>query len=429
MELLGVGFVVLFALLFLGLPIGFALALVGVAGFVLFVGWLPAMAMIGQVATDTALNYNFSVLPLFVLMGNFISRARLADELYTAANAFLGHRRGGLSMATVVACGGFAAVSGSSVACAATMTRVSVPTMRRFGYDAGFAAGTVAAGGTLGILIPPSIGMVIYSIITDTELGRLLIAGIVPGILTVLLYMAAITLTTAIDPRLGPRAARAAWAERWRALRRVWGMVVLFLIVLGGIYLGVFTPTEAASIGAFGSFLFVLLRRRLDFAGFVAVLIQSARTSAMLFVVLVGALLFANFVTVAGLPSAMERWISGLELAPIAVLLVIMAIYLLLGCLLEPTAMMLLTVPVFFPVAILLGFDPVWFGVFVVIVTEIGMITPPIGLNVFVVKAILQDIAPSAIYRGILPFLGADIVRVAALILFPGLALWLPSFM
>ena len=206
-------------------------------------------------------------------------------------------------------------------------------------------------------------------------------------------------------------------------------MVVLFLIVLGGIYLGVFTPTEAASIGAFGSFLFVLLRRRLDFAGFVAVLIQSARTSAMLFVVLVGALLFANFVTVAGLPSAMERWISGLELAPIAVLLVIMAIYLLLGCLLEPTAMMLLTVPVFFPVAILLGFDPVWFGVFVVIVTEIGMITPPIGLNVFVVKAILQDIAPSAIYRGILPFLGADIVRVAALILFPGLALWLPSFM
>ena len=213
MELLGVGFVVLFGLLFLGLPIGFALALVGVAGFVLFVGWLPAMAMIGQVATDTALNYNFSVLPLFVLMGNFISRARLADELYTAANAFLGHRRGGLSMATVVACGGFAAVSGSSVACAATMTRVSVPTMRRFGYDAGFAAGTVAAGGTLGILIPPSIGMVIYSIITDTELGRLLIAGIVPGILTGLLYM------TAITPDHGDRPEAGA-ASRTRRLGR-----------------------------------------------------------------------------------------------------------------------------------------------------------------------------------------------------------------
>lgn len=424
-----VGFLILFALLFLGVPIAFGMAIVGSLGFAYLVDWTPALAMLGQIAYETSLSYSLSVLPLFILMGNFITQAGLSRELYNTANAFLGHRRGGLAMATIVACGGFAAVCGSSLATAATMAKVSIPSMRRFGYADSLAAGSIAAGGTLGILIPPSVILVLYGIMTSTDIGKLFIAGVVPGLVGVLLYMAAVAVATAVNPSLGPPGERFGWGERLRSLAGVWGVLVLFSVVMGGIYLGVFTPTEAAGIGASGAFLFALGRRSLTWRTLFQVLIETARTSSMMFIVLIGALLFSNFINVAGLPRELSDWINRLDLSPLVIVLYILAIYILLGCVLESLSMMLLTVPIFFPIVLGLGFDPVWFGIIVVIVIEISLITPPIGLNVFVMKAVLPDVPTSSIFRGVAVFIAADIVRLTLLVLFPVITLYLPSFM
>jgi len=429
MTLLLLGFAVLFALLFAGVPIGFSMGLVGVAGFGLIVGWQPALAMVGQVATDAALNHAFSVIPLFILMGNFISHSRIAEELYDAAYAFFGHRRGGLAMATIVGSGGFAAVSGSSIACASTMVNIAVPPMKKYGYNAGFAAGSVAAGGTLGILIPPSIGMVIYALITQIPLGKLLIAGIIPGILTIVIYVFAISVAIRIKPELGPPGEKLSWATRINSLKYVWPVAVIFFVVLGGIYFGVFTPTEAAGIGAFGAFFISIMRRAFTLAQFFHIVLKTIQTSAMLFIILVGALLFANFVTVAGLPNMLESWIIQLHIAPTMVLLLILFIYLLLGCVMESTGLVLLTVPIFFPVIVSLGIDPIWFGIFVLVVVEVGLITPPIGMNVFVVKSMLPNVPVTSIYKGIVPFLGGDVVRITLFILFPEIVLFLPKLM
>jgi C4-dicarboxylate transporter, DctM subunit len=424
-----IGFAVLFAMLFLGVPMGASMAIVGVAGFTLLVGLGPALSMVGQVAVDTVVSYSFSVLPLFILMGAFLSHSRLADDLYNASNAFLGHRRGGLALATIVACGGFAAVCGSSTAAAATMTRVAVPPMKRYGYDIGFAAGTVAAGGTLGILIPPSVIMVIYGLMTENDIGKLFVAGILPGIVAMALYMFAVVATTTWRPELAPPGARAAWPDRWRSLARVWGVLALFALVIGGIYGGVFTPNEAAGIGAAGAFLFAVGRGAFTFRQLVAVLTETTCTTAMMFFVIIGALLFSNFVTVAGLPNALGGWVSGLDASPMTVLLAIVAIYLVLGCILDSISMVLLTVPIFYPVIVQLGFDPIWFGIILVVVVEIGLITPPIGINVFMVKAMLPDVPLYTVFNGIYPFIAADLVRLAILIAFPIITLYLPSLM
>lgn len=424
-----IGFAVLFALLFLGLPIAFGMALVGFVGFAFFVGWAPAMAMVGQITYETALTYGLSVLPLFVLMGNFVNQARLSEELYDASYAFLGHRRGGLAMATLVACGGFSAVCGSSLATAATMAKVAMPSMRRFGYADSLAAGAVAAGGTLGILIPPSVLLVIYGIMTSTDIGKLFAAGILPGILGVLLYMGAVWAVTRIRPELGPPGEPRDLAARLRALRSVWGVLLLFLTVMGGIYFGVFTPTEAAGIGASGAFLFALTRRTLTPGTLVAVLIETTRTTAMMFMVLMGALVFSNFMNVAGLPRTLSDSIGHLEIAPILVILAMIAVYLVLGCIFESLSMVLLTVPVFFPIVQDLGFDPIWFGIIVVVVTEISLITPPIGLNVFVLKSVFPEIPTGTLFRGVAAFIVVDLVRLAVLVLAPGVVLVLPSFM
>jgi len=429
LVVLATGFVLLFALLFLGLPIAFGLLLIGAGGFAAIVGTQPALAMVGQMASDTGLTYNFSVLPLFILMGNFVARSRLAEELYDAANAFLGHLPGGLAMATIVAAGGFSTVCGSSVACAATMTKVSVPTMRSFGYAPGFAGGTVAAGGTLGILIPPSMAMVLYAIITETDLGRLFIAGVVPGVLMIACYLVAIGVAIRIKPEWGPAGARSEWAARWRALGAVWGIVLLFCLVLGGIYFGVFTPTEAAGIGAAGAFLFAWLRGELGWRGLYDILLDSVVTSSMMFFVLIGALLFTNFVNVAGLPGLAGEWISGLGIGKTGLILLLVVIYLALGCILEPVSIMLLTVPVFFPITKAVGIDPIWFGIFLVVMIEVGLITPPIGMNVFVVKALLPDVPSRAIFAGVLPFLAADAVLISLIIAFPAIVLFLPDLM
>ncbi|MGE4086307.1 MAG: TRAP transporter large permease [Vicinamibacterales bacterium] len=422
------GFAALFALIFLRVPIAVATLIVGGVGFAAKVGTAPALAMVAQITYDTGLTYGFSVLPLFILMGNFVNRAGFSDELYAASYAFLGHRRGGLAMATVVACGGLSSISGSSYATAATMVKVAMPPMRRFGYADSLAAGSIAAGGTLGILIPPSIVLVIYGIITETDIGALFVAGIVPGIIGMFGYAAAVAVTTRLRPELGPPGERQPWAARLRSLTGVWGVLVLFALVMGGIYGGVFTPTEAAGIGAAGAFLFALARTR-SLRGLFEVFVESGRTTAMIFFVIIGALVFANFINISGLPSQLSGWAQALDVPPIVVVLAIMAVYVVLGCVLESLSMILLTVPTFYPLVIGLGFDPVWFGIIVVVVTEISLITPPIGLNVFVVRSLLPDVATGTIFRGVMPFIAADVVRLLLFIFVPGIILFLPALM
>ena len=432
-----IAFAILLLLVALRVPIAFAMGLVGFAGFGLTVGWSPSMAMAVNVTYETGLAYSLSVVPLFILMGNFVRQAGLSDELYTASYAFLGHRRGGLAMATVVACGGFSAVCGSSLATAATMSKVAMPPMRRFGYADSLAAGSIAAGGTLGILIPPSVILVIYGIMTESDIGRLFIAGVVPGILGILLYLVAVKATVMLNPAAGPPGERLDWPARWRALAGVWGVLVLFIIVIGGIYGGVFTPTEAGGIGAFGGFLFALLRRRLAWRDLVQILTESVRTTAMIFTILIGALIFSNYINVAGMPSQLGTLVTSYDLSPLVVVLLIMMIYVALGCVLESLSMILLTVPVFYPLVQAMDFgtlvDPdmvlIWFGIVIVVVTEISLITPPVGLNVFVLNGMLPDVRLATIFKGVTPFWIVDIVRLALLVLIPTISLWLPSLM
>ena len=423
------GFVSLFLLLFMGLPIAFGMTLVGFIGFAYLVDWGPALAMLGQIAFETPLSYALSVLPLFILMGNFITEAGLSQDLYRSASAFLGHRRGGVAMATVVACGGFAAVCGSSLATAATMAKVSIPEMRRFGYADSLAAGAIAAGGTLGILIPPSVILVLYGIMTSTDIGALFIAGMIPGLIGIVFYIGAVALATKLNPALGPPGERVQWSQRLYSLFGIWGVLVLFAVVMGGIYFGVFTPTEAAGVGAGGGFLFALGKRRLSWTSLLKVLVDTARTSTMMFMVLIGALIFSNFINIAGLPSQLSDLLASVDLTPMMIFLCILALYLILGCVLESLSMMLLTLPIFFPIVQALGFDPVWFGIILVIVIEISLITPPIGLNVFVMKATLPDVATSDIFKGVSLFIVADVLRLALLVLIPSLILFLPSMM
>ncbi len=429
MVTVSLGFVALFVLLLLRIPIAFGMAIVGTFGFAYYLGLAPALSSIGNTATDMVMVYDFSVLPLFVLMGNFVARSGISYDLYEASNRWLGHRRGGLAMATIVACGGFSAVCGSSLATAATMAKVAMPPMRRFGYADSLASGSIAAGGTLGILIPPSIALVFYGIMTETDIGHLFAAGIIPGILGIALYSAAVVVVTRINPELGPPGEPAPWPERFRALRGVWGMLVLFVIVMGGIYVGFFTPTEAAGIGATGAFVIALARGKLTTRVTIEILAESGRTTATLMSLLIGSLLFANFINVSRLPNVLADWFVTVDIPPLAVVVICVAIYIVLGCILESISMMLLTVPVFYPVMQTLGLDLVWFGIVVVVVIEISLITPPIGLNVFVLNAMLPDVKLTEIFRGVMPFVGADLVRITLIVFFPWLSLFLPSFM
>jgi C4-dicarboxylate transporter DctM subunit len=429
MNIAIIGFLALLALLLLRLPIAFCLALVGGTGFAYVVGLKPALEMAGQILFDSVLSYSFSVVPLFILMGNFASESRLSQELYDFAYAFVGHRRGGLAMATVVACGGFGAVCGSSLATAATMAKVAMPSMRRYGYSEGLATGAIAAGGSLGILIPPSVVMVLYGIITENDIGKLFIAGIIPGLVEILSYLGVISLITHLRPELGPRGDLVSWSNRIRALRSVWGIALLFLVVLGGIYLGVFTPTEAGGIGATGAFVFALSRRTLNMSSILKVLVETGYTTAMVFIVLFGGLMFANFVNVAGMPKALVKLVEQVNLGPLGVLSSILVIYLVLGCVMDTIGMMVLTVPVFYPLMMTLGFDPIWFGIIVVVVMEMALITPPVGLNVFVLKSVLPEIPLGIMFRGIAPFVAADVTRLSLLVAFPALAIYLPSLL
>ena len=378
---------------------------------------------------ETALTYGLSVIPMFVLMGYIAGEAGLNESLYRACNAWLGHRRGGLALATIGGCGAFAAICGSSLATAATMAQIALPEMRRYKYADELATGAVAAGGTIGILIPPSVIMVIYGLLTETSISALFLAGIVPGILTVAGFMAAISIMTRINPKLGPPAARTPMRERLKALRSVWGTAALFLVVIGGLYIGVFSPTEAASVGAVGAFVLGLINRKSPRQLLATTLIDTVKTTAMIFTVLTGAILFNNFLILASVPNLVSDWIGALPLGKTAVLLVIIGMYFVLGCLLDSLAMILLTIPIVFPIVKALNYDPVWFGIIIVMVVELGLITPPIGMNVFVIKGITKDVPLETIFRGVTPFIIAQIILILILIAFPSIALWLPSTM
>ena len=411
-------------------PVGMAMGLVGVTGFAYLVGGAPALKIVGHTSMRTVTDYTFGVIPMFLLMGAFVSNSGMSRELFRAANAFVGHLKGGLGIATIAACAGFAAISGSSVATAATFATVAYPEMRRYDYPQSFATGVIAAGGTLGAMLPPSTVLAVYGIITEQDIGKLFIAGIIPG------------LAGGVDAHDHDRDHRQRAAEvscrparaipgrsALAGLRDVWATLLLFVFVIGGLYGGLFTPTEAGGMGAGGALLIGVARGRLSRPEIRRSLLQAVRTAAAVLTVLIGALLFGYFLTVTQTPQKVTAFLTGLGLGRYGVLALIMLMYLVLGCLMDALAMIILTIPIIFPVITQLGFDPIWFGVIIVMTVELGLIHPPVGMNVFVIKSVVQDVSFSTIFVGVLPFIVTDLIRLVILIAFPILALYLPSHM
>ncbi|MGE0315408.1 MAG: TRAP transporter large permease [Lautropia sp.] len=423
------GFAALFTLALAGLPLGFTMAVVGLAGFAWYRGAEPAFAMAAQQVVDIGMSYGLTVIPLFVLMGSFIFKAGVANDLFSTAQRWLGGMRGGLAHASLGACAGFGAVCGSSLATAATMTRVAVPEMRRYGYDDAFSGATIAAGGTIGILIPPSVPMVIYGILTETDIGKLFAAGVIPGIALTLLYMAAVWLTARTRPQVVGQVTRSTWAERFLALRGLLPAGLLFTFVFGGLYLGIFTPTESAGLGAAGALGILAMRGRATLQTLREALSESVELTAVILPVTIGAGIFTNFLTMTGLTQNAATWVGSLDVSPLTVVVLMCVIYLMLGCVFDGLAMIFLTIPIFYPIIVGLGLDPVWFGVIVVIVVELGLITPPMGMNVFVVKSLLPEVNTWRMFANIGGFVVAALACLALVIYFPAMALWLPSMM
>ena len=410
-------------------PVGIAMGIVGVVGFGLVTRFETALKLLSLSPITTLTDPNFGLIPLFVLMGALANASGMSGDLFAASNAWLGHRRGGLALATVAACGGFAAICGSSVATAATMSKVALPEMRRYGYNDGLAAGVIAAGGTLGILIPPSVALAIYGIITEQDIGKLFVAGFLPGLLAVLMYMAAVRVVGYWRPEWLPAGERHAWTVRFRSLRSVWPILSVFVFVIGGIFAGIFTPTEAAAMGAGITAIIALATRRLNHQGLYAALRESLITTGSLFVILVGAILFTRFLAITQFPQTFADLMLALGLGKYGTLALILVFYVILGCFMETLAIILLTLPIFFPTIVGLGFDPIWFGVIVVMIIELGLITPPFGLNVFVIKGEAQDVSLKSIYAGVTPFIVADLIRLVILVAFPIIPLYLPNQM
>ena len=425
--LLGLG--ALFVLLAIRTPVAIAMAVVGVIGFGLMNGWAPALSVLVDEAFVISTNYELIVIPLFILMGNFATISGMSRDLYTTAYAWFGHWRGGLASATIAGCAGFAALSGSSVAAAVTMGRVSLPEMRRYDYDSRLATGCIAAGGTLGILIPPSTGFIIYAILTEESIGRLFLAGVLPGILLTALFMVAIYIQTRFNPTLGPAGPRVSVADRFVSVWRASAMIVIVGVTIGGIYLGIFTPTEAAGIGAMLALLLAVVRRRVNKDSMTDVVLQTMRTTGLVFLILIGAHIFNPFLALTKIPADLAALLIGMDIPRVGVMLILMAAYIVLGTFLEGFAMLVLTLPIVFPLVTELGYDPIWFGVIVVIVIEMGLISPPVGVNVFVVKGIAEDVPMRRIFAGIIPFWIAMGVCLLILLAFPEIALFLPNTM
>ncbi|SUB01331.1 Neu5Ac permease [Pannonibacter phragmitetus] len=424
-----VGILILFALLAAGIPISFALAAVGTAGTVAIIGLNPALSLLGQTFFDNSRSYSLSILPLFLMMGNFVVQSGIAQDLYNAAYAWLRHRRGGLAVATVFACGGFSSVCGSSLATASTMAKIALPSMRKYGYPDGLSTASIAAGGTLGILIPPSVILVFYGIMTQQDIGKLFLAGIVPGIIGILGYALAVIISVRIGKLDLPVEPKLPLMDRIRALKGISGAMLLFVFVMGGIYLGVFTPTESAGMGAAGAFLLVIIQRRLNLRQTVLTLYETAKTTAVMFFILFGALTFTNYVNLSGMTQDIQALLNSVGNHPMLIILMITAIYLLLGCVLEGLSMITLTIPVFYPIVAASGFDLIWFGIYVVIVTEVSYITPPVGLNAFVLRSVVRDVSLGTIFRGLGVFVAVDVGRIALILAFPAIVLFVPRMM
>ncbi|MFV0244812.1 MAG: TRAP transporter large permease [Qingshengfaniella sp.] len=427
LSFLGMG--ALLVLMVLRVPIGVAMGTVGVVGFSLVVSWQAGLNLLVNAPYRMMSDYALSVVPMFVLMGVFAGAGGMSRELFDASNAWLGHVRGGLATATVAASGGFAAINGSSVACAATMTTVALPEMRRAGYEAGFGAGVIAAGGTLGAMIPPSVFLLLYGIITEQNVAQLFIAGVIPGTLAMCLYALAIQYVAWRRPGSMPPGRKFTWAERWQSLRGLWATLVLFALVIVGMYGGFVTVTEAAGLGAVGALLIGVVRGKLGPRAILRCLVEALQITAAIFTIAVGAVLFGYFLTVTQMTQNLTSFLTALPLPAYGVLGLVLLVYLVLGAVMDELAIILLTVPIVFPSMVALGFDPVWFGIVLVTTISIGLISPPVGMNVFVINSIARDVKLAAIFRGVLPFIAADIVRILLLCLFPALALWLPGSM
>lgn len=421
-----IGILALIVAIFLRVPIGMAMIAVGAAGFAAISGADAALGLLRGVPYETFANPTYAVVCLFLLMGNFAFKSGISDELFAAVNTWLGRLKGGLAIATVAACGGFAAICGSSVACAVTMGVVAFPEMRKFKYANTLATGCIAAGGTLGILIPPSTVMVLYGIITGQSIGDMFMAGVVPGLIQIVLYIAVVRLWVKARPAEGPAGQSYDMKTKLRSLSRVWSIVALFVVVIGGLYLGVFSPNEAAGVGAFGALLLGLFRCRDRFVFLRDSLEDSVRTSGMCFLVVLGAMIFGYFLTVSRIPAELSGLIAGVVESPLLIVLGVLLVMVVLGCFMDSMAIVLLTVPIFFPLIEAYNINPLWFGILVVRVTEIGLITPPVGLNLFVIKGV-ANVPMGSVFRGVIPFLLADVAHVALLLAFPILSLWLPG--
>ncbi len=425
----GIGLFFLFFFLALRMPVAMTMLVVGFFGTIAISGLEPALSTLGGEAFEIVTTGNLIVIPLFVLMGNLAGVSGMSRDLYDAAYAWVGHFRGGLASATIGGCAGFAALSGSSIASAITMGRVALPEMKRYGYDDALATGAVAAGGTLGILIPPSTGMIIYAVLTEQSIGRLFMAGVIPGLLLTGLFLVAIYIVTKRRPEAGPPGPKANFAHRMATLRRSGVIVGIVLITIGGIYMGIFTPAEAAGVGAFLTLVMALIRRSLTWAKMRFVLLQTLQTSSTVFMILIGAFVFIPFMALSQIPANLVEFLVNLDVGPTGVLIIILTTYIVLGTFLEGLAMLVLTLHITFPTIVELGFDPIWFGVAVVIVLEMGLISPPVGVNVFVVKSVAPDVPMNTIFRGIWPFWIAMAVCLAILVAFPNIALFLPNTM
>jgi tripartite ATP-independent transporter DctM subunit len=405
------------------------MGVVGVVGFGYLVGWSESLSILKTVPYLSLANYGMSVIPLFLLMGSFCFYAGISQQLYHTVYKWLGQFRGGLAMATVGACASFAAVSGSSMATAGAMGTVALPEMKKYKYAASLATGCIAAGGTMGILIPPSITLIVYGLLTEQSIGKLFLAGIIPGILEAVFYIITISILCKRNPVLGPPGEKTSFEEKVVSLKGTWPVLGLFLLVMGGIYMGVFSPTEAGAIGAFGAFVFALAKRQLGRKNLSSALLETGKNTAMLLMILVGASIFGYFLSVSRLPFELSQIVAGLAVSRYIIFAAVLAVYLFLGCFMLPMPLVIVTIPVIFPLVLSLGFDPIWFGIIVVRICEIGQITPPVGLNIFVIRGVAKDVPIGTIYRGVIPFIIADIFHLAMLVAFPQLSLFLPNLM
>ena len=424
-----IGIAILMALLLSGFPIGVSMGIVGVGGLWYMLGPDVGLSILKTAPYDAVAKYGFAVVPLFILMGSFCFQAGVSKNLYHAVNAWIGHLRGGLAMATVGACAGFAAVSGSSLATAATMGTVALPEMKKYKYDAALSTGSISAGGTLGILIPPSVVLVIYGILTETSIAKLFLAGFIPGILEAVFYMITISIICRLNPKAGPAGKRSSVKEKIGSIKETWPIIFLFTVVIGGIYGGIFSPSEAAGIGAFAALIIAMVQRKMNMKNFVLALDDTVKATGMIFTIMIGAVILGYFMTATRLPFDLANIVSEWEVNRYVILGAILLVYVILGCIMIPMAMVILTIPIVFPLVQSLGFDPIWFGIITVRIFEIAQITPPVGMNVFIMKGVAPDVPLTTIFKGIVPFFIADILHLTLLIVFPQLTLWLPSLL